>query len=104
MLASDSRFTVALLREGNMRVLATIVGLLVFCLPIRADEKIDVAKAVDLAKAMSKAFIEEDYDKVIDATHPKLTEILGGREKWLATMKSDVQKIKDMGVKYKTPL
>jgi hypothetical protein len=69
----------------------------------RADDKIDVAKAVEQAKAMSKAFIEEDYDKVIDGTHPKLTEILGGREKWRATMQSDVQKIKDMGVKFKTP-
>ena len=70
---------------------------------VRADDKIDVAKGVEQAKAMSKAFFEEDYAKVIDATHPKLTEILGGREKWLATMKSDVQKIKDMGVTYKTP-
>jgi hypothetical protein len=69
----------------------------------RADDKIDVAKGVEQAKAMSKAFFEEDYAKVVDATHPKLVEILGGKEKWLDTMKSDVQKVKDMGVKFKVP-
>ena len=42
-----------------------------------ADDKIDVAKGVEQAKAMSKAFFEEDYAKVVDATHPKLVEILG---------------------------
>lgn len=68
-----------------------------------ADDKIDVAKAVEQAKAMSKAFFEEDYAKVVDATHPRLVEILGGREKWLDTMKAEVQKVKDMGVKFKSP-
>jgi len=65
---------------------------------LRADEKSDVAKAVEQAKLVAKAVLEGDYAKVADSTHPKVVEIMGGREKMIETTKTIMKSLKDQGI------
>jgi hypothetical protein len=85
-----------------MRTLSLIVALLFIASPARADEKIDVEKAVEQAKVVAKAVLDGDFAKVADFTHPKVVEIMGGREKMIAQTKAIMKTLKDMGVEIKS--
>jgi hypothetical protein len=71
-------------------------------IPLRADEKIDIDKGVEQAKAVAKAVLDEDYNKLVDGTHPKVVEIMGGKEKMIETTKVIMKNLKDMGFKFKS--
>jgi hypothetical protein len=49
--------------------------------PARADEKVDTSKVRDLAETVGKAVLDNDFAKVADLTHPKIVEIMGGKDK-----------------------
>ncbi len=49
--------------------------------PMWADEKVDTSKVRDLADAVGKAVLDNDYAKVADLTYPKIVEVMGGKEK-----------------------
>lgn len=81
-----------------MRTLSLVLMLASSSLALRAEEKIDVSKAVDQAKLVAKAVLEGDYAKVADSTHPKVVEIMGGREKMIETTKTIMKSLKDQGI------
>jgi len=70
-------------------------------LEINSDstEKIDSRRENLLRQAedMNRAFTAGDFEKLVDLTHPKLVEQAGGREKMLASIKSEMEKIKAAG-------
>jgi hypothetical protein len=85
-----------------MRRISVIFPLLFLGSPAIASDKIDVDKAVEQAKIVAKALIDEDYAKVADLTHSKVVELMGGREKMIAQTKAIVQAMKDQGIEIKT--
>ena len=42
------------------------------------------------ANEAGKAFVAEDYGRLVDLTYPKLVELIGGREKMIAMIKGEV--------------
>jgi len=85
-----------------MRYLIVAVSMCVVATQSRADDKIDVAKAVEQAKSVAKAVLDEDYAKVAELTHPKVVEIMGGKEKMVEQTKTIMKTLKDMGIAIKS--
>lgn len=50
------------------------------------------------AKEISDAFTTKDYTKVLEMTYAKVIENAGGRDKMLATMKSEIKDMETSGV------
>jgi hypothetical protein len=50
------------------------------------------------AKEITDAFTNKDYMKVLEMTYPKIIEAGGGREKMLATMKTEIKQMETEGV------
>jgi hypothetical protein len=50
------------------------------------------------AKEISDAFTSKDYTKVLEMTYAKVIENAGGRDKMLATMKSEIRAMETDGV------
>lgn len=66
--------------------------------PTKTEEKkTDYPKIKAQAEDVAKATSEGDFGKVVDYTHPKITEKLGGKEKMVAFLKQDSQQMKADG-------
>jgi hypothetical protein len=50
------------------------------------------------AKEITDAFTSKDYMKVLEMTYAKVIENAGGREKMMATMKSEIKEMESQGV------
>src|SRR4051812_39450698 len=50
-------------------------------------------------KAAAKATLDGNYDKLADYTHPKLVELMGGKEKFVATTKALMKSLEEKGIK-----
>ena len=82
-----------------MRILVVLITLCSAAYQVHADDKIDVANAVERAKAIVKAVTDKDYAKVVDATYPAVIEIAGGREKMIDAINVAMKRLKDRGFK-----
>jgi hypothetical protein len=76
--------------------------LLVALLPAaaHAQEQLDAAASARLkeqAEACSRAFIEGDFGRLADYTHPKVVEMMGGREKMAEFVRKDTAEMKSEG-------
>lgn len=68
----------------------------------RADDA-EIKKAVKgLVEKMQAATVKGDYGAVIDLTHPKVVEELGGREKAIGGAKAVMEMLKDKGLAIKS--
>jgi len=47
---------------------------------------------------IANAVIKEDFPKVADLTHPKVVELMGGREKMISAMESGIKDMKSRGL------
>lgn len=65
--------------------------------PETEQSKPDYPKLKMQAEDVAKATLQGDFVKVVDYTHPKITEKLGGREKMVAFLKQDSQQMKADG-------
>ena len=77
--------------------------LLVTLLPAAAfsQAQLDAAAAAQLkeqAEACSRAFIEGDYERLADYTHPKVVELTGGREKMAEFVRKGMAEMKADGL------
>jgi hypothetical protein len=81
--------------------LGAVLGAVALSAAAGADDK-DLKKAVKgLVEKMQAATLKDDFETVIDMTHPKAVEQLGGREKALATTKTVMKQLKDGGLAIK---
>jgi hypothetical protein len=85
-----------------MRHVYVAVVAVLIAVPVWADDKIDVGRAVEQAKTVAKAVLDEDYGKVADLTHPKVVDIMGGREKMIEQTKAVMKALKDQGIEIKS--
>ncbi len=53
--------------------------------------------AKERVEELNTAVIKEDYAKVVDFTHPKIVELIGGREKMIAVMEAGTKDMKAKG-------
>lgn len=74
-------------------VLAVVAGS-----ELRAAEKSPQEIARARAEEINNALITEDYDRIVELTHPKLVELMGGRKKMITTMESGTKDMKAKGV------
>jgi hypothetical protein len=81
----------------KLRPLAVAAGLFVCCAPAFAQRPAApanrqnaerAASIKEQARKMARAFIDEDLETLLDATHPKIFELAGGRAPLLATLKA----------------
>jgi hypothetical protein len=82
-----------------MRSLALLVAL-VLVPGLRADEKVDTSKVKDLADAVGKAVLDNDYAKVADLTYPKIVEVMGGKEKMVEKTGEVMAGLKAQGLSF----
>src|SRR5882724_3644825 len=50
-------------------------------------------------KAAAKATFDGNYEKLADYTYPKLVELIGGKEKLVATTKALMKSLEEKGIK-----
>ena len=82
-----------------MRTLSCLVALAVLA-PAWAEEKIDTARVEERARALGKAFLDADWAKVADATHPRVIELAGGRDKMIEVVETGMKQIKAQGFSF----
>lgn len=85
-----------------MRSELTLLAVLAVASVSLAAEKVDVAKAVEQAKAWTASIHKDDYDTFVGSTHPKLVELMGGKEKMIAATKQAKKILKDQGTTIKS--
>jgi hypothetical protein len=66
--------------------------------PARAQEESKAALVKRKAQEVGESLKKKDYAKVIDRTYPKAIELLGGREKAIRAVESEMKKAEDIGV------
>jgi hypothetical protein len=80
------------------KILALILVLLVWCCTTQAREDPPIKKTVKAdVEEMNKAVIKENFARMVDFTHPKAVELLGGREKMISIMESGTREMKAKG-------
>jgi hypothetical protein len=67
-----------------------------------ADDASPKQVAKGKVEEMNNALIKEDFGKVVDLTHPKVVELLGGREKMIAVMESGTKDMKAKGFAFRS--
>src|SRR5262249_35112704 len=85
-----------------MRSLSCLFVLAVLAVPVRAEEKVNVDKAVELAKVMEKAVLAGEHAKVVELTHPKVVEAMGGKEKMIEAIEKIMSAMKAQGIAIKS--
>jgi hypothetical protein len=85
-----------------MRTLHSLLALTLLAVPVRADDKVDPAKAAEQAEAIKKAVLDGDVSKLADLTHPKVVEAMGGKEKVIAASKAVLDQMKAQGIEIKS--
>jgi hypothetical protein len=66
--------------------------------PAQADDA-ELKKTVKgLVEKMQKAILKDDFETVIEMSHPKVVDNLGGKEKAINTTKTVMKQLKDKGV------
>ena len=66
--------------------------MVVCCPAARAADDTPLKKVVKAkVEEINNALIKEDFAKIVDLTYPKVTELIGGREKMISVLKSGVQ-------------
>jgi hypothetical protein len=83
-----------------MRAL-TVIAVALLPIPARADDKVDISKAEEQARAVGKAVLDGDFAKVADLTHPKIVEFMGGKDKMVEQTKAAMAKLKEQGITFK---
>lgn len=88
----------------NRQTLAwlTILALAVTASSLRADDAALKKLAKENVQTLNDSVIKGDYGKVIDFTHPKLVEMMGGREKAIALMENSTKEMKKEGFEFKS--
>src|SRR4051794_28061312 len=56
----------------------------------------------ETAERTNKALVAGDFATVVDLTHPKLVELMGGRAKMIATIQATVAQMKGQGIAFKS--
>src|SRR4051812_5753482 len=79
----------------------TLLSLIVLAMPVLAEEKIDTAKVEEQARALGKAFLASDWAKLSDMTHPKVIEMMGGKEKMIGVIEEGMKRLAAQGFSFK---
>jgi hypothetical protein len=92
----------------KLRALAIAVGLLLCCaaasaqrpaVPANQQNRARAASIKEQARKMARAFIDEDFETLLDATYPKIFELSGGRAQALASLKAGVAEGRAQGAR-----
>jgi hypothetical protein len=73
-----------------------------FATSVLADDA-DIKKAAKAqAEESQTALIKGEFEKLVDLTHPKLVENLGGKKKMVAHLTIEMKKMKEEGYEFKS--
>lgn len=82
-----------------MRQKITLMTLLMLpALVCAEDDK--VARLRKAADEVGQAVLKEKHEKVIELTHPKVVELIGGRDKMLQTLRDISAALKEQGIEF----
>jgi hypothetical protein len=87
------------MRVYGFSFLAILVAIPALC---AADPPSAKQVAKQKVEELNAALIKEDYAKVTDLTHPKVVELMGGREKMIAVMESGTKDMKAKGYSFRS--
>jgi len=77
------------------------LSLLLLCfISFNLEAQTDNINLNNQLKAMSSAFLEDDYSIVADYTYPKILEMMGGKEAMIETTKESISKMKSQGFSF----
>jgi hypothetical protein len=66
-------------------------------------EDIDVKKVAKAkAEEVQTALVKGEFEKLVDLTHPKAVELLGGKEKMVAKMTKEIKEMETKGFGFKS--
>jgi hypothetical protein len=78
---------------------ATVGG----CALVAGADDAEVKKAAKAkAEESQAALVKGDYGKLAELTHPKIVEMVGGKEKMAAGLTGVMKKLKEQGIEYKS--
>lgn len=76
-----------------------IVGLLLLAGYALAADDVALKQIVRArVEEINNAIIKNDFGKVVDLTHPKIVELMGGRQKMVSTMEAGSKEMKAEGI------
>jgi hypothetical protein len=82
------------------RLPALLIGLVLCCATQAADDTGLKKRVKADVEEMNKAILKEDFGKIADLTHPKIVEMVGGRQKMISLMESGFKDMKANGVSF----
>jgi hypothetical protein len=92
--------------QPNMRELEAIMNtfrawffvLGISCCAAQAADEVPLKKVVRArVEEINNALLKEDFAKVADLTHPKVIQLIGGREKMISVMESETKEMRSQG-------
>jgi hypothetical protein len=84
----------------RLLLVATFNLLLLFFGATALGQSTETAAVKALAEKSGRAFMSGDYETLLDLTYPKLVELAGGREYLLSSMKAEMKRMSDTGIKF----
>jgi hypothetical protein len=79
-----------------------LTGLVNYSFAQKDSVRIDSVKLLDQANQMAAAFINADYKKMAKFTHPNIMQVMGGEEKMILLLTSQIEKLKTEGISFKS--
>src|SRR3954453_20273959 len=78
-----------------------VVLLAVLALPLAPEDKLATAKVEEQARTLGKAFLASDWAKLSDMKHPKVIEMMGGKEKMIGVIEEGMKRLAVPGFSFK---
>jgi hypothetical protein len=79
------------------RFISSFLVIAFIALSARADDAAIKKAAKEKVEEMNNAIMKEDFGKVADLTHPRVVELMGGRDKMVSAMEAGTKEMKSQG-------
>lgn len=64
--------------------------------------QVDPAKIKEQAEQMASALLHGDYETMVKFTHPKVVELIGGRDKMISLLKNGTLEMQQQGISFES--
>lgn len=81
-----------------MKLLALFAVCLIQTVVVAQDANADTVRK--LVQKMLQATVNGDYETVLDMTHPKVLNMMGGKQAALKTVNEQLKKLKESGLQF----
>lgn len=84
------------------RFIARFLVIAFIAFSARADDAAMKKIVKEKVEELNTALMKEDFGKVVDLTHARVVELMGGRDKVVSVMQAGIREMKSQGIGFKS--